>query len=161
METLPLKPLFDNARFNSASPLLRDAVFTILYGLASTKTLSYDIPADLRPYGRIADTNYYRLKQDIFNILQDVIPKILQIKRVKLKVSQACSAGNIARGVKNRLEKNKEQVFSDDKATHTEISPIPAPPGDNQFHKGTFDQVATRQAKSKKPAAPDKKLFDK
>ena len=159
MQTIPLKPVFENGQFITATPQAKLAILTGIYYLSIKNLLKEQLPQDLRPYIGVTRNVWDRNKGVIREVINEVVPKICKIKNIKSNQTASAHFANVNKGAEQRLKQSKQTMFSDPDGTHTGV--IAVPPQHQRYNQGHSDDVARRLAIKAKGKDNGKMLFDK
>lgn len=150
METIPLRPLYENEKFILASGAVRQAITDTLYHLCIRKMLkdySYqEFSRLIREYSNVTDKTFYQDRQIMTSILQEVIPIILNMKRVSNRRAEKAGKTMIKKAAEKRSLMFKDNVLSEKQDSHMEIIPILSPKENHNYHQGRHDHVERKQA---------------
>lgn len=101
METIPLRPLFENEQFKTLNPDLKFFVLNALYKLCISREYRDPLPKHLMYLLQCSQTCYLKNKTVFRDILESVLPEISKIKNDKnyqiLKASRANSDNALKR----------------------------------------------------------------
>lgn len=81
METIPLKPVFQNPKFKALNPDIKFFVLNVVYRLCTEGKEAEPIPKSLRGYLECSETCYRNNKQVFRSVLESVMPQIAKIKK--------------------------------------------------------------------------------
>lgn len=146
MKTIPLDPIFENEKFNQLKPGMKFYLINIVYKLCRNDKQSQPLPKSINVMLECSTASYDRHKHTFYDILNEVLPKIDEIKRLYGNRAAKAHSANSKKAILQRKEKDRNKQFSDEKVNHCEINPVPPPPGKNQYHQGQYDHVARKQA---------------
>lgn len=83
MTTIPLEPIFENEKFNGLFPGAQYYVIRAVYSLLQKRKYN-PLPDNLRTHFLCSVSLWNKNKQVFREILEEVIPKIIKIKHLKL-----------------------------------------------------------------------------
>lgn len=83
METIPLRPVFQNPKFKALNPDIKFFVLNAVYKLCTEGKEGEPIPKSLRWYLECSETCYRNNKQVFRGVLESVMPQIVKIKNAK------------------------------------------------------------------------------
>jgi hypothetical protein len=159
METIPLRPVFENKLFQDSKPIVKYAVLNAVYLLCIERKTEEPIPKYLEPYLGLCNPSYYRNKDVCRIILTDVLPKIAKIKYLKRKqVINGHKAQSMV-AIKSRLKSMENNTFSDKIDTHEKFTLTPTPP--KPYNSGAFDPIAVQKAKDNNATGKKRVFYDK
>lgn len=158
METIPLRPLFENRQFQEASNPVQLAIIKVVYQLCIRRILDTEYSQVIRRYAETNDVTYYNNKNVIISVLQTVMPQIAKIKRLKNKASANGNKANAQKAIKHRLERQGKQTFFDNIDMHVEVTPIRPDTPKHTYNLGRHDHIARIKAE-KGNATGETRLF--
>jgi len=160
METIPLRPVFENEEFNTLNPTLQFFIIKAVYLLCSQGKADNPLPANLRCYLQCSESAYVKHIDVFRNILANVLPQIAKIKQHACRQTKNATTARMKKRAERRLERSGNNVFSDAKDTHVLVIAVPSPP--KIYGQGKFDHVARSQAiKNNKPTDKETWFKDK
>lgn len=159
METIPLRPVFENILFQESKPIIKYAVLNAVYLLCTERKTDQPVPKYLEPYLGLCNPSYYRNKDVCRDILMDVLPKICGIKRLKRKQVTNGHQAQSKNAVESRLKYQKKNDLSDEIDNHVVFSPI-SPPA-KFYHPGQHDHIAVKNAIENNASGKKRLFYDK
>lgn len=150
MKTIPLEPVFENALFQDAIPSVRFAVISAVYLICKQHRLNDDIPKYLEPYLGLCNSSYYKHKDIVRDILEQVMPKVRAIKRSKINQN--------VNGRKVMKDKRQELIVELNEPQLTDVvesNPAPLKPQlSSQSENIRRQSIINEQQFIRKPAKP-------
>lgn len=147
METIPLRPVFENKLFQDSKPIVKYAVLNAVYLLCTQKKTEEPIPKYLEPYLGLCNPSYYRNKDVCRVILTDVLPKIAKIKHLKYKSARKGHIGNVKKAIIRKEMYNRDGKFSDENEINkTNFAVLPPTHEETAWNKGQFDPIMRKMA---------------
>lgn len=159
MKTIPLKPIFDNDRFNELTPAAKYYLIECLYLLATKGKLSIPLPTYLRQYVYCSNPHLFRFKDVYKKILGEVIPEIQKIKEPIEWRRQRQVIGRQKKKAKIAQEIGRNTKFCDEASLYPEIIPVQIPR--EKWHSGQYDHVEREKAVKNNESGKEKLLYDK
>lgn len=158
METIPLRPLFENRQFQQASNPVQLAIIKVVYQLCIRRIYDADYVRATRMYGETNDVTFYSNKVLIVSILQQVMNDIIKIKRVKIKQVVNGHKAQTKIAIESRMKFQRKDTFSDNIDMHVEVTPIRPDTPKHTYNPGAHDHIARIKAE-KGNATGETRLF--
>lgn len=159
-KTIPLEPIYENAIFQEAAPGLKIGVINAVYYLSQRSKLSLPLPPYLEPAIGLCYSSYWRYKDTIREILNDIIPKILDIKR-PLDYRKEKMAKGLTKKLSVKHANNRQNAQLSDRAEpHVEIFPTNSVSRES-WNPGQYDHVERAKALKNNDTVKEGWLKDK
>lgn len=146
MKTIPLEPVFNNAKFKKLKPAMQFYLLSALYKLCKEDKNTEPLPRSLNYLLECSTASYLRNKDTFYAILSEVLPEINEIKLSYYKKVSKAHMANVKKNILQREAKGEKLMFSDKETIHAKITPISS--SAKPYHPGYFDPVALKNAKA-------------
>lgn len=128
MKTIPFLPVLENPTFFNLEPAAKYYCLELIILLGKHRKLALPLPSNLKPYVTCSKSHYRRFIAVYEQILTETVPEIYKIKTVYNRQGYRPSKQHSINAAKKRLDKNKNNTFSDEMSMHMPVFAVPSPP---------------------------------